>query len=180
VITYDLATPATVDLMLFDVAGRNVRTLELGSRASGHHSLHADIGELSPGVYFVRLTTEFGHDVRMMNVARQEERLGHHWSVTPERQDQEAILPKVSRRKTELLRVSRRQRSASVAPMSGCAFHMRSGFRLVENSDDLEALQASGRGPLDCVQFMAPKKRRSNRCEYVQPPLGEVRTTGID
>jgi hypothetical protein len=70
VISYDLATPASVDVTLFDVAGRNVRTLETGRRASGPHSLNADIGDLSPGVYFVRLTTKIGQDVQVMSVAR--------------------------------------------------------------------------------------------------------------
>ena len=70
VISYDLDAPASIDLSLYDVAGRSVRTLFAGNRAGGHHSMHADIADLSPGVYFIRLTTESGQDVQVMSVAR--------------------------------------------------------------------------------------------------------------
>ena len=70
VITYDLEAPSSVDLSMYDVSGRSVRTLFAGNRAGGHHAHRADIGDLTPGVYFIRLTTDAGQDVQMMSVAR--------------------------------------------------------------------------------------------------------------
>ncbi|MBZ0269228.1 T9SS type A sorting domain-containing protein [bacterium] len=61
-ITFALAAPGAVDLRVFDVTGRMVRSLTSRAFGPGSHRVGwdgrgADGRELAPGLYFVRLTT---------------------------------------------------------------------------------------------------------------------------
>lgn len=55
-IRYRLAAEGFVSLVLHDVRGRAVRTLDQGYRAPGEHRVDLDAGSLAPGVYYYRLT----------------------------------------------------------------------------------------------------------------------------
>src|SRR5690606_23287133 len=52
---YDLAEAAPVRLVLFDVLGRTVRTLDEGARPAGRHEVALDAAGLPAGVYVVRI-----------------------------------------------------------------------------------------------------------------------------
>ena len=59
-ITYDLAKPEIVKLIIFDVLGRQVSTLENKRKAGGKHFIHWDgrsgAGNLLPnGMYWLRM-----------------------------------------------------------------------------------------------------------------------------
>jgi len=56
-ISYRLSAISPVSLKLFDVAGREVRTLDEGVRAAGGHRMVMDGAELAAGVYLLRMTT---------------------------------------------------------------------------------------------------------------------------
>jgi len=61
-IPLDLASPAYVNLSIFDIAGHLVRRLVAGERPAGHYTVHwdghGDNGAIVPsGVYFARLRT---------------------------------------------------------------------------------------------------------------------------
>jgi PKD repeat protein len=61
VITYNLATPGDVSLSITDLTGREVRQVVRDQRALGIHEVHADLSDLSKGVYLVHLQTEVSH-----------------------------------------------------------------------------------------------------------------------
>jgi flagellar hook assembly protein FlgD len=69
-VTFSLAHAGNVDLAVFDVLGREVRSLARGRRfVAGTHRLHwdgrTDAGhDASAGVYFVRLSGDGGHWTR--------------------------------------------------------------------------------------------------------------------
>ncbi|NQU05801.1 MAG: T9SS type A sorting domain-containing protein, partial [Calditrichaeota bacterium] len=54
-ITYGLKIPAPTRLALYDLSGREVRTLFDGYRQAGFHSVRMNANDLSSGLYFVRL-----------------------------------------------------------------------------------------------------------------------------
>ncbi len=54
-IRYGLGKPAPTRLALYDLSGREVRTLYEGNRQAGFHSVNLNANDLSSGVYFVRL-----------------------------------------------------------------------------------------------------------------------------
>ncbi len=56
VIRYGLARPGHVDLALFDVTGRRVRTLVRGQQGQGRYAVSLGSGTMSQGTYFCRLT----------------------------------------------------------------------------------------------------------------------------
>ena len=56
-IRYDLLRPQKVELKVYDVQGRLVRTLVDEVQLAGKHEISASMGEMASGVYFVRLTT---------------------------------------------------------------------------------------------------------------------------
>jgi len=65
-IRYSTASPGHVELTIYDVSGRRVRTLVVGSLAPGRHALRwdgrdASGQEVASGVYFLRLAA--GRDV---------------------------------------------------------------------------------------------------------------------
>ena len=54
-IDYDLATPANVSLVVYDVTGQEVIVLESGQESTGSHSAIFNGSRFASGVYFVRL-----------------------------------------------------------------------------------------------------------------------------
>ncbi len=54
-ITYGLRLPAPTRLALYDLSGREVRTLFDGYRQAGFHSVNMNAGDLASGLYFVKL-----------------------------------------------------------------------------------------------------------------------------
>jgi hypothetical protein len=54
---YTLPEPDRVQLVIYDVLGRRVATLENGRREAGRHQVQFNSTDLSSGVYFGRLTT---------------------------------------------------------------------------------------------------------------------------
>jgi beta-glucanase (GH16 family) len=75
-IAYDLASPATVRLAVFDVAGQRVKTLVAGARkGAGRHEVtwngRDDAGRLAPaGVYFYRLEADGLSSTRRMTLLK--------------------------------------------------------------------------------------------------------------
>jgi hypothetical protein len=74
-IAYEIARAGRVDLRIFDVAGREVRSLAEGMRPAGRYATRWDgrnaAGALAPsGVYFYRLTVNGVEETRRMVLAR--------------------------------------------------------------------------------------------------------------
>jgi len=70
-----LARAQTVDLAVYDVAGRRVRTLLSGPLAAGDHEVRWDgrddaARELPSGTYFARLRTRAGPEIRPLTLVR--------------------------------------------------------------------------------------------------------------
>ncbi len=57
-LAYDLDRPGPVHLVVYDMLGRAVATLEEGLRPAGTHRLVFDASPLPPGLYLLRLRTE--------------------------------------------------------------------------------------------------------------------------
>lgn len=57
-VTYDLAAPGSVSLIVYDVSGRAVRTLVNGPQTAGRHSVLLDGRGLASGVYYYELRSE--------------------------------------------------------------------------------------------------------------------------
>ncbi len=55
-ITYELERRQYVSLKIFDLLGREIRTLAEGEVSAGRHSLMFDAKDLASGAYFCRLT----------------------------------------------------------------------------------------------------------------------------
>lgn len=58
VISFSLSDAKDVSLMLFDVTGKNLRTLLKGKLDAGKHSLIIDRSDLAAGTYFVNMETK--------------------------------------------------------------------------------------------------------------------------
>jgi len=58
-ITYTLAVESEVNLVICDITGRVITTLQSGTSTAGTHTLTCECSELVPGVYFVNLSTGF-------------------------------------------------------------------------------------------------------------------------
>ncbi|MDI6839450.1 MAG: T9SS type A sorting domain-containing protein [bacterium] len=58
-IRYSMSKRGRIQLSLYDVAGRNIKSLFDGVSDSGRHEINTKI-DLTSGVYFIRLTTESG------------------------------------------------------------------------------------------------------------------------
>ena len=65
-IQYELGTTADVTLTVYDVLGREVMTLVDGRQVAGQHRVTFDGATLASGVYFYRLETPVGRQVRKM------------------------------------------------------------------------------------------------------------------
>jgi hypothetical protein len=57
IITFALPVATPVSLALYDLSGRQVRTLVEGNRLAGVHRTTLNASELPSGLYFVRLET---------------------------------------------------------------------------------------------------------------------------
>ena len=67
VIAYELPKEGSVSLKVFDVLGREIRTLEMGRQTAGLHSVNFNAEELPSGVYFYRLQAgSFGETKKMV------------------------------------------------------------------------------------------------------------------
>ncbi len=69
-IAYELATPTTVSLVLFDALGRQVAVLDVGLRQAGRHEVAFEASSVPSGTYLYRLTTDTGHQTRRMLVVK--------------------------------------------------------------------------------------------------------------
>ena len=68
-VRYALPERQEVSLTLYDVLGRQVRTLVRGEQA-GRHKRRVDVGNLASGVYFLRLRTEGQTRTQKLTVVR--------------------------------------------------------------------------------------------------------------
>ncbi len=68
IVQFALPKAAHVELIVFDILGRQVTTLQQGEMRPGYHNLHFDGAGLSSGVYFLRMKTDQGYQrtVKMM------------------------------------------------------------------------------------------------------------------
>lgn len=57
VIHFSLAKPAKINLSVFDINGRLVKTLIHGSKEAGEHIVRINANPLAPGIYFYKLQT---------------------------------------------------------------------------------------------------------------------------
>ncbi len=69
-IEFRLATPAAVQLHVYDVLGRRVTTLADGELAAGPHQVRIPAGALASGTYIYRLQTPVGTQTRRLTVVR--------------------------------------------------------------------------------------------------------------
>jgi len=72
-IRFELVRPGAVDLAVYDLAGRRVRTLVNGARAAGEHAVHwsgrDESGRrVASGTYLYRLSTGTWHETRRMTL----------------------------------------------------------------------------------------------------------------
>ncbi len=65
-INYDLSANTFVSLKVFDVLGRQVRTLIDERQNAGNHSVSFDASDLPSGVYFYRLEVGTYHDTKKL------------------------------------------------------------------------------------------------------------------
>ncbi|KAA3614187.1 MAG: T9SS C-terminal target domain-containing protein [Calditrichaeota bacterium] len=59
-ISYQLKTKSNVQLTIYDISGREVKTLVNKRQTAGQHSVDFDASGLSSGIYFYRLSTSSG------------------------------------------------------------------------------------------------------------------------
>jgi hypothetical protein len=64
-----LPVPAPLRVSVYDIMGREVRSLVEGTREAGKHTVTLDASSLPPGIYCVRMQTRSGIVTRLMNVA---------------------------------------------------------------------------------------------------------------
>ncbi len=65
-ISFDLALRSTVRLEIFDVLGRTVDSRDLGELPAQNHLIEFDASNLTSGIYFYRIITEFGAETKKM------------------------------------------------------------------------------------------------------------------
>lgn len=69
-VAFDLAAPAPVSLVAYDVLGRRVATLAEGTLPAGHHVRSLDTTSLTPGTYLLRLVLPQKGYARTFTVSR--------------------------------------------------------------------------------------------------------------
>jgi hypothetical protein len=67
-LAFNLGQAGPVNVDLYDLLGRRVRTLADGAYPGGRQILDADVGDLAPGVYLLRLKTDAGTVTRRVVV----------------------------------------------------------------------------------------------------------------
>ncbi|MDH3889776.1 MAG: T9SS type A sorting domain-containing protein [candidate division Zixibacteria bacterium] len=65
-ISYTLPSRSRVSLAIYDVLGRAIEQIDLGTMPSGTHEVEYDGSSLASGVYFYRLVTDLGQETRKM------------------------------------------------------------------------------------------------------------------
>ena len=63
-------TPQRVRLAVYDILGRRIAVLDQGFRAAQTHRVFFDASRLATGMYFYRLETAAGVQVRQLSVVR--------------------------------------------------------------------------------------------------------------
>jgi len=69
-ISYSIPKNSNVNLKIYDMLGREVRTLASGFQRAGDYILMFNSGDLSSGVYFYRLTAGDYSDVKRMVIIK--------------------------------------------------------------------------------------------------------------
>jgi hypothetical protein len=69
-ISYTLTQPSNVKITVYDRLGREVALLFDGSQSEGEHSVTFNASNLTSGIYFYRLKTSSGTEVRKMVLAK--------------------------------------------------------------------------------------------------------------
>ncbi len=69
-VSYTITKPGHVHIALYDVSGRVVRTLCDDHRAEGPHQLNINGASLTPGVYFVRISSPNGEMSKKLTVMK--------------------------------------------------------------------------------------------------------------
>ena len=69
-VSFALPDDGAARLELLDIAGRRIVDLEVGSLGPGEHSSVLAGSDLSPGLYFVRLTASQGERIARVVVVR--------------------------------------------------------------------------------------------------------------
>ncbi|MBI5647883.1 MAG: T9SS type A sorting domain-containing protein [Ignavibacteriae bacterium] len=67
-VPYTVEHAGTLRFDLYDAMGRHIRTLRAGEESPGSRVLDVDVAGLRAGLYFVRVTTPSGVDVRRISV----------------------------------------------------------------------------------------------------------------
>ncbi|MCH8496727.1 MAG: T9SS type A sorting domain-containing protein, partial [Balneolales bacterium] len=69
-IQFDLSTPSQVNLSIYDLTGRLVKTSYSGWMSTGRHSIQFNADGLSSGTYMYVLETDNSRDVRLMTLIK--------------------------------------------------------------------------------------------------------------
>jgi len=69
-IRYDLPEEATVEIVVYDLLGRRVRSLELGRKQAGEHEATLSARDLSTGTYFLKLKAGDQVDTQSIQIVR--------------------------------------------------------------------------------------------------------------
>lgn len=69
-LSYEVASPSRVRMVVYDVLGREIAVLADAERAAGAHSLVWEARGLASGVYFVRMSAEDVGSGRVFNAER--------------------------------------------------------------------------------------------------------------
>jgi hypothetical protein len=69
-IEYTLPRASSVTLKVYNLLGREVRTLAHGQQAAGSHSVVFEAGELTSTIYFYKLQTDSFSEIRKMLLVR--------------------------------------------------------------------------------------------------------------
>jgi Secretion system C-terminal sorting domain len=65
-IAFSLSSRSEVMVQIYDVLGRAVESIDLGTRSAGTHDIEYDASRLSSGVYYYRVVTSLGSETRKM------------------------------------------------------------------------------------------------------------------
>ncbi|MCH8568500.1 MAG: T9SS type A sorting domain-containing protein [Balneolales bacterium] len=68
--SFELSSPETIELTVYDIAGRQVARLENAMLPSGTHTIQFDAGDLASGIYMIRLSSEQTTLVRTMRLIK--------------------------------------------------------------------------------------------------------------
>jgi hypothetical protein len=70
IISFQIANEENVSLKLYDVLGREVKTIFNGQLKAGLHNVELDASNLSSGIYFYKLTAGKFTEVRKMQLIK--------------------------------------------------------------------------------------------------------------